>query len=197
MVELSAEEFHHKVVWPGGLAFTELTLNSPEVKEFLKKDNTFDLVICEQFVQEALYALAVKYNAPLAIISTFGNCMRHNIMTRNPLQLATILAEYLNVNDPGSFWTRLRNFYFTSYEYLWWRYWYLPKQEVLVKKYMPELVGKYPSLYELQKNASLMLINSHFSFDPPSALLPNIIEIGGVHVTQDNESLPKVRFFLL
>ncbi|XP_045772915.1 UDP-glycosyltransferase UGT5-like isoform X2 [Maniola jurtina] len=191
MADLSAEEFHHKVVWPGGLAFTELTLNSPEVKEFLMKDNTFDLVICEQFVQEALYALSVKYNAPLAIISTFGNCMRHNIMTRNPLQLATVIADYLNVYNPGSFWGRLRNLYFTGYEYLWWRYWYLGKQEELVKKYLPELADETLSLYDLQKNASLMLINSHFSFDTPIALLPNIIEIGGVHVTQSNASLPE------
>ncbi|CAH2232873.1 jg16632 [Pararge aegeria aegeria] len=191
MVDLSAEEFHHRVVWPGGLAITELTLNSPEVKDFLKRDNTsFDLVICEQFVQEALYALSTKYNAPLAIVSTFGNCLRHNIMTRNPLQLATILAEYLKVYNPGSFWGRLRNLYFAVYEYFWWRYSYLEKQEDLVKKYLPELAGKIPSLYDLQKNASLMLINSHYSFDTPSALLPNIVEIGGMHVTQSNTRLP-------
>ncbi|XP_023940212.2 UDP-glycosyltransferase UGT5 [Bicyclus anynana] len=190
MAELSSEEFHHKVVWPGGLAFTELTLNSSDVQEFLKKDNTFDLVICEQFVQEALYTLASKYNAPLVIISTFGNCMRHNIMTRNPLQLATVLAEYLKLNNPGNFWGRLRNLYFTVYEYLWWRYWYLEKQEDLVKKYLPDLIGKTPSLYEMQKNASLMLINSHFSFDTPTAYLPNIVEIGGMHVRKSNKSLP-------
>lgn len=194
MAALSPEAFHTKVHWPGGIALTDLTLRSPDVKEFLKKDNQFDLVICEQFYQEALYALSVKYNAPLAIISTFGNCMRHNMMTRNPLQLATILSEYLNVKSPGSFWGRLRNLYFSVYDYFWWRYWYLEKQEELVKKYLPELVGKAPSLYDLQKDTSLYLINSHFSYDTPLALLPNIVEIGGAHLTQSNASLPEVRF---
>ncbi|XP_045772911.1 UDP-glycosyltransferase UGT5-like [Maniola jurtina] len=191
MADLSAEEFHKRILWPGGIAFTEVALNSPEVKEFLKKDNTFDLVLCEQFFQESMYALSVKYNAPLAIITTFGNCMRHNIITRNPLQLATVLSEYLDVNNPESFWGRLRNFYFTTYEYIWWRYWYLDKQEELVRKYLPELAGKIPSLYDLQKDASLMLINSHFSYDTPSALLPNIVEIGGAHLSRSNASLPK------
>ncbi|XP_039753666.1 UDP-glycosyltransferase UGT5-like [Pararge aegeria] len=191
LVDLSPEEFQSKIHWPGGVAFTDLVLSSPEVVEFLKKDNQFDLVICEQFFQEALYTLSVKYNAPLAIISTFGNCMRHNLVTRNPLQLATVVGEYLSVNNPRSFSGRLRNFYFTVYEYFWWRYWYLDKQEQLVPKYFPELVGKTPSLYDLQKDASIMLINSHFSYDTPFALLPNIVEIGGAHLSRSNTSLPE------
>ncbi|XP_023940209.2 UDP-glycosyltransferase UGT5 [Bicyclus anynana] len=191
MADISAEEFHKKIHWPGSIGLINVVLSSPEVKEFLKKDNTFDLVICEQFFLEALHALSAKYNAPLAIISTFGNCMKHNFATGNPLQLATVTAEYLDVHNPTSFWGRLRNFYFTVYDYFWWKYWYLGKQEELVKKYFPELGDNTPSLYELQRDAALMLINSHFSYDTPSALLPNIVEIGGVHLTSNNASLPE------
>ncbi|CAH2096275.1 unnamed protein product [Euphydryas editha] len=190
MVEMSAEDFHTYVLWGGGLACTELTLNSTDVKEFLKKDNKFDLVISEQFFQEALYTLAYKYNAPLALVSTFGNCMRHNIMVRNPLQLATVTSEFLDVKDPSSFWGRFRNLYFTAYEYFWWTFWYLKKQEELVKKYLPDIANDVPSFHTLQSNVSLFMSNSHFSFDPPSALLPNIVEIGGVHLSKSNATLP-------
>lgn len=190
MVEMSTEDFHKYVLWAGGLAYTELTLNSREVKEFLKNDNKFDLVINEQFFQEALYTLAYKYNAPLALVSTFGNCMRHNVVVRNPLQLATVTSEYLDARDPSSFWGRFRNLYFTAYEYFWWRFWYLKKHEDLVKKYLPEIANDVPSLYTLQNDVSLFMSNSHFSFDPATALLPNIVEIGGVHLSKSNASLP-------
>ncbi|CAG9786684.1 unnamed protein product [Diatraea saccharalis] len=191
MTEISAEEFHDLIFWRGGLAFTEMALNSSQVRQFLAKDNKFDLVISEQFFQEAMYTLALKYRAPLALVTTFGNCMRHNIATRNPLQLATVIPEFLDLNEPTSFWARLRNFYFTFYEFAWWRYWYLVEQEHLAKKYIPGLPDKMPSLYDIQKNVSLFLINSHFSFDSAVAYLPNIVEIGGVHLSHSIEKLPQ------
>lgn len=191
MVKISAEEFHNIILWRGGLGFTELTLNSSEVKEFLAKDNSFDVVVSEQFFQEALNLLAYKYNAPLVLVTTFGNCMRHNIVNRNPLQIATVISEFLDVREPTSFWARARNLYFTVYEFIWWKYWYLEKQEQLVKKYLHDLPQPVPSLYEVQGNASLILLNSHFSFDTPTAYLPNIVEIGGVHLAMSDDKLPK------
>ncbi|XP_013186832.2 UDP-glycosyltransferase UGT5 [Amyelois transitella] len=191
MVGLSAEEFHDKILWSGGLAMTEVALNSKEVQELLKNDHKFDLVISEQFFQEAMYVLAHKYDAPLALVTTYGNCMRHNIITRNPLQLSTVISEFLDIREPTSFWGRLRNMYFALYEFVWWKYWYLEKQEALVKKYVPHLKEPVPSLYDLQKDTALMLYNSHFSFDNAAAYGPNIVEIGGVHLSKSDEVLPK------
>uniref|UniRef100_A0A2A4K0B3 UDP-glucuronosyltransferase n=1 Tax=Heliothis virescens TaxID=7102 RepID=A0A2A4K0B3_HELVI len=192
MVNLPAEKFHENILWKGGLAFTELVLNSKEIKAFLEKDNKFDLVISEHFYQDALYVLAHKYNAPLVLVTTYGNCMKHNIVTRNPLQLATVIQEFLDVRDPTSFWGRMRNLYFTMYEYIYWRYFYLEEQEQLVKKYLlKDLPQPVPSLYDLQRNASLILVNSHFSFDPPTAYLPNVVEIGGAHLSKSDAKLPE------
>lgn len=196
MVEISAEQFHDKLLWSGGVAFTEVALNSTQVQKFLAEDNKFDVVISEQFFQEATNILAHKYNAPLVLITTFGNCMRHNIVTRNPLQLYKVLSEFLDVKDPSSFWGRLRNFYFAFYEFFWWKYWYLEKQEELVRKYIPNLQEPVPSLYEMQKNASLILINSHFSFKPPVAYHPNIVEVGGLHLSKSDKKLPLVSRYL-
>ncbi|KAL0838907.1 hypothetical protein ABMA28_016920 [Loxostege sticticalis] len=190
-VDLSAEERHNRFLWNGGLTLTEVVLNSTQVKEFLSADHKFDVVISEQFFQEAMYILAHKYEAPLILITSYGNCMRHNIATRNPLQLATVVSEFLVVPEPGSFFGRLRNLYFTVYEYVWWRFWYLQKMDQLAAKYVPNLKEPVPSLYEIQKNVSLFLINSHFSFDPPTAYLPNIVEIGGVHLSQKVPKLPQ------
>nr|WEU75319.1 uridine diphosphate-glycosyltransferases 39B20 [Glyphodes pyloalis] len=190
-VDLSAEERHNRFLWTGGLTLTEVVLNSTQVQRFLAADHKFDVVISEQFFQEAMYILAHKYEAPLVLITSYGNCMRHNIATRNPLQLATVISEFLVVQQPGSFYGRLRNLYFTVYEYVWWRFWYLRKMDRLATTYVPNLKEPVPSLYEIQKNVSLFLINSHFSFDPPTAYFPNIVEVGGVHLPSKVPELPQ------
>ncbi|CAH0398392.1 unnamed protein product [Chilo suppressalis] len=190
-VDLSAEERHNRFLWNGGLTLTEIVLNSTQVRQFLASDHNFDVVISEQFFQEAMYILAHKYEAPLVLITSYGNCMRHNIATRNPLQLATVVSEFLVVQEPKSFFGRLRNLYFTVYEYVWWRFWYLEKMDKLAREYVPNLKSPVPSLYQLQQNVSLFLINSHFSVDPPTAYLPNIVEIGGVHLSPSKPKLPK------
>lgn len=190
-VDNTPEEFHHQLLWKGNLAQTEISLKSPEVQKFLQKDNQYDLVISELFFQEATYMLAHKYNAPLILVTTYGNCMKHNMLVRNPLQLASVLPEFIKVEEPSSFWGRLRSLYFTCYDYVWWRYWYLNKQAELAKKYIPNLKEPMPSLIEMQRNASLVLVNSHFTFDGPMALLPNIIEVGGLHFKESTKPLPK------
>lgn len=192
MVDLSSEEFLNKILWDGGLAFTEVALNSIDVQKFLKADHKFDIVVGEQFFQEAFYSLAHKYQAPLVLVTTSGNYMRCNIAMRNPLQLSTVVADYLIVKDPKSFWGRFRNAYYVMYEFFWWKYWYLPMQEALIPKYIPNLPEPVPRLYDVQSNVSLLLINSHFSFEGPVAYLPNIVEVGGLHLSKSDSELPKV-----
>ncbi|GBP64737.1 UDP-glucuronosyltransferase 2B4 [Eumeta japonica] len=189
MVDLSMKEYHKQVLWIGGTATTELALNSTTVKEFLKKENKFDLVISELFYQEATYMLAHRYGAPLVLVTTFGNSMRTNMLLRNPLQLATVLSEIVRIESPTSFIGRLRNLYYSIYEYIFWKYWYLPMQDALVDKYFKDMPRPLPSLEELHQNASLILINSHFSYDPPTAYLPNLVEIGGVHIKEKESKL--------
>ncbi|XP_047991326.1 UDP-glycosyltransferase UGT5-like [Leguminivora glycinivorella] len=191
MVDISEELFYEKILWGGGLASTEVALSSQQIQDFLKQDHKFDLVISEMFFQEATYVLAHKYNAPLALVTTFGNCMRNNIIMRNPLQLATVINEFVAIKEPRSFLGRLRNFYFAAYEYFWYKVWYIRKQEELAKKYIRNMPEPVPSLEELQRNASLFLMNSHFSFDTPAAYLPNLVEIGGIHLTHKFDPLPK------
>ena len=59
-----------------------------------------------------------------------------------------------------------------------------------MKKYIHNLPQPVPSLYELQGNASLILLNGHFSFDTPTAYLPNVVEVGGVHLSKSDGKLP-------
>lgn len=41
-------------------------------------------------------------------------------------------------------------------------------------------------------NASLVLVNSHYSLNRPRPLVPNVVEVGGIHVGKRGQ-LPAVR----
>lgn len=174
------------IIWNGGLGITENVLKSKNVQEFLSKDNTFDLVINEVFAQEAFFVLAHKYNAHQVLLTTFGNSMINNFLMRNPMQLETLIYELAENHNPASFFGRLTNFYYALYYIYFWNYWYLEKQENLVKRYIKDMPQPVPSLQEINRNASLVLINSHFSYDVPAAYLPNIVEVGGLHIQEIN-----------
>ncbi|KAJ8980273.1 hypothetical protein NQ317_005131, partial [Molorchus minor] len=61
-----------------------------------------------------------------------------------------------------------------------------PKSESALKN----AVSDSPNFYELYHNVSLVLLNSHVSFNQPVPLVPNMIEIGGYHV-KPPKKLPK------
>jgi hypothetical protein len=49
-----------------------------------------------------------------------------------------------------------------------------------------------PPLTELLRKTSLLLVNNHFTLNYPKPLMPNIIEVGGMHIEQPKK-LPEVR----
>ena len=52
----------------------------------------------------------------------------------------------------------------------------------------------FPSLDELEKKTVLMLINSDNAIDHPEPLEPNVIQVGGLQITEPKE-LPQVMHF--
>lgn len=67
-------------------------------------------------------------------------------------------------------------------------WWYDRAATLIGRKYFGE---DAPYANELMKKISLVFVNSHFSFDQPRPWIPNLVEIGGIHVTNP-KPLPKV-----
>lgn len=63
-----------------------------------------------------------------------------------------------------------------------------PQGNEFSKKYLGEDILKEQ---DMDYRTSLLLSNSHFSFTRPRPLPPNVIEIGGIHITED-KPLPTV-----
>ena len=49
----------------------------------------------------------------------------------------------------------------------------------------------FPSIHDLNSLPSLILINQHFTLNYPRPMLPNILEVGGMHVSREIKPLDK------
>ena len=56
---------------------------------------------------------------------------------------------------------------------------------------MLNMFPNLPPLLEIERNQSLVLINSHFSHVAPLPVLPCQVDIGGIHIRKP-QPLPKV-----
>lgn len=78
-------------------------------------------------------------------------------------------------------------FYFCSYMYL-------PSQESIYKRYIEKLINnrhiELPALIDIIHNVSLILINSHPAIQYPRPNAPNIIQIGGLHLSGEGSLTP-------
>jgi glucuronosyltransferase len=67
---------------------------------------------------------------------------------------------------------------------------YLGRQDKIVER----LFGpNYPTLHELQKNISLVLVNYHYSINGPRSSMPMIQDVAGLHIEESKDQLSQVR----
>nr|AAL48556.1 RE03265p [Drosophila melanogaster] len=71
-----------------------------------------------------------------------------------------------------------------------WHWRHEERHEAVYRKYFPKIADKR-SLSEITRNFALILVNQHFTMAPPRPYVPNIIEVGGMHVDQQPKALPQ------
>lgn len=66
-----------------GIELTDVILSEPNVQKLMASNHTFDAVICEVFLSEALYGLSEHFKAPLIGLGTFGAISWNTDMVKN------------------------------------------------------------------------------------------------------------------
>lgn len=140
---------------------------------------TFDLVIVEQFGNEAQMGFASHFKAPLITFSSIGLSEWNADLVGN-IRLPSIVPVLITrfTNHMG-FWQRVQNTIVHIFDSLYRQYFAYPKQEQLLKHYFPR---KY-SLDEVMGKVDLILMNSDVTTTDPCMLTSAIVEIGGFHVS--------------
>jgi glucuronosyltransferase len=164
-----------------GNAITESTLKNKAVQELLHSDEQFDLVIVEQFFNDAMKGFATHFNAPLVLFSSMGITEWNKHFMGNPVLPSINAVCYTSYTNQMKFFQRIRNLVGTVFDYFYRNLVYYPLQKQYLEEYFPKPIN----FDQIINNASLMLLNSHVTTSE-NALLPyNMVEIGGFHVIQN------------
>ncbi|KAL0100773.1 hypothetical protein PUN28_019272 [Cardiocondyla obscurior] len=87
---------------------------------------------------------------------------------------------------------RAVNILYTTYSRLYYRYWHLPEAQRLANE-----VTSGTSVYDIDKNFSLIILGNNHVFGYPKPLLPHVIEVHSLHISESFDPLPEdIREFL-
>lgn len=101
----------------------------------------------------------------------------------------------LSFTDDMTFMQRWYNTALSTFDWIIRQLMYLPGQNALAEKHFAHL-EPLPSIQELQKNVSLILINTHRSMLIPRPSMPGIVHIGGAHIKKPNPLPSHIQQFL-
>ncbi|XP_049545913.1 UDP-glycosyltransferase UGT5-like [Anopheles darlingi] len=171
-----------------GHLITNQTLQHPNVHRLLSSNEKFDLVIMEAFLNDAHLGFAHHFKAPCVALSTFGASRWTNEMVGTPSPISYIPHPFLRFTDRMSFVERIGNALMTVADMIAGQLLDFPVQSAMYEQAFP---GPKPPLEHLRKHSvSLVLLNNHFSLSYPRPYVPNMIEVGGMHVNRKPKPLP-------
>ncbi|XP_049767195.1 UDP-glycosyltransferase UGT5-like [Schistocerca cancellata] len=163
-----------------GIRSCNLILGEEEIQKLYKSNEKFDAVITEDFYQECYHVFAFKFNVPLIQIVPYEGHQWVGDRVGNPSEIAYFPDPLFAYSDHMDFFQRLNNAVFGTVGRLFRQWYILPGMDAAVRKRLND--SAIPSLATLEKQTSLMLINSHMSIGYIRPLVPNIIMVGGMHV---------------
>ncbi|XP_049941703.1 UDP-glucosyltransferase 2-like [Schistocerca serialis cubense] len=153
------------------------------------QDRKFDLIIFETFVQDCLLGFAHKFKVPVVAASPIaGGSSWINDMIGNPYPLAYVPETALPYTGNMNLFQRANNVLTASVYRFCRRFFYLPSMDEIAREHFKD--PAIPALADLERNTSLVLSISHFSFHHVKPMLPNMVEVAGMHI-KPSKKLPQ------
>nr|CAH7741476.1 unnamed protein product [Callosobruchus chinensis] len=131
--------------------------------------------------------LADIFNVPVIGLSSCTLMPWSSDRFANPIDTGYIPNNLLALSDRMSFLERVENTVVTTLHRFYFNYIMNANDRSIAKKYLGE---EGSNIDNAIKRSSLMLVNTHFSLNLPRPFVPNIIEIGGVHIGE-SKPLPE------
>ncbi|KAH8242955.1 hypothetical protein KR032_003265 [Drosophila birchii] len=174
------------------LNLAKKVLNNDGVRrEILKPGKIqFDLIIIDLWRMDALYGLAAYFEAPIIGIASYGIDWKIDELVGNTSPMSYLQTPSFNWHNLETYAGRLSHFVGRLISWINWRWRYEDEHEALYRKYFPKIADRKP-LSEITRNFALVLVNQHFTLAPPRPLAPNVIEVGGMHISHQPTPLPQ------
>ncbi|XP_016973764.1 UDP-glycosyltransferase UGT5, partial [Drosophila rhopaloa] len=182
-----------KNTWQSNDVFNEYSLNLTDTvlnnegvrREILSpKSAPFDLIIADLWRIDALCGLAAHLEAPIIGVAPYGTDWKIDELVGNSSPNSYLQSPYSHFHDLETYRGRLAQFVEQSISWINYKWRHVEKLKALQKKY-------FPNIAKIPRNFALVLVNQHFTLGPPRPYVPNMIEVGGLHVDQNPKPLPK------
>lgn len=167
---------------------TEQIFSQTDVKNLIDGNETFDVVLVEALFASPA-AFAVKYKCPLVGIASMTLTNQIHEVLGSPTHPTIYPDITTSYSDDMVFLEKIDAVIFD----IWYRYksYYemLPALDKVIKKFFG---NEAPSLVELEKSMSVVLLNSHPALHKRRPYGPNVIELGGRMHIKPKKPLPSV-----
>ncbi|KAK9306718.1 hypothetical protein QLX08_002635 [Tetragonisca angustula] len=164
-------------------------LGHEKMQNFIKnppKDPPYDLMITEYFGSPCYLGLGTLLNTPVAIVMSSLETSYIDSFMGNPFNFAFFPGASLENVVLNTFFDRVWNLVLNYKDALTF-YHYTSDQTDMMRKY---LGWDLPDVRQLERNVTLALVNSHYSFHGIRSFAPAVIEVGGLHVQDEEIPLP-------
>jgi glucuronosyltransferase len=176
-------------MWNVGNFVCDTYLQDPRIQELIhSEDKTFDLIIIEGFFNDCFLGFVHKFKVPAVQVCCFGGTAWMGDFVGNPNPYAYVPNGF---SDRMSFLERVTNTISEVFQRIGRKFYYLPKQDAIARKYF-NYTSHLPSISELEASTAIILLNNHFSLSYPKPLMPNMVQVGGMHIRQPMQ-LPEVK----
>lgn len=169
-------------------AVCEQGLSSKPVQKLIKSEDTYDLIIIEQFNTDCFMGFAHKFKVPVISMSSCTTMQWLNDRFANPNNPAYVPSNMMDFSDEMTFIERVENTFVYALHSLFYKFVIDWPSNRIAKKYFGDHL---PPLSDLAYNTSLMLVNAHFSLTLPRPQVPQVVDVSGIHVGKVR-SLPSV-----
>lgn len=165
------------------------TLNHPAMQNLMKTES-FDLLIFGWLMNDFVLGVSGHFRCPSVVLSTLPAFKTLREYVGNPSDITHSPTILFGLKNPFVFLERLTNFAANLIENILFFIIEHFHHEPLYGFNFPS--DKYPSLDEVRKNVSLVLVNYHFSQGVIRSYVPGMVEVGGLHINTNPAPLPKV-----
>ncbi|XP_072765192.1 UDP-glycosyltransferase UGT5 [Anoplolepis gracilipes] len=154
-------------------------LRHPLITELLRSDEKFDVILTENFNTDCFLGFVHHFKVPYLFLSSHQIMpWTNNDMSNedNPSYIPTI---FMGLTRPLDFLDRLTNALIVPFLKVVYEYWFRSADQVIAN----EVFGSnLPKLRKIAEQSSALLVNTHSSLHGSRPQLPNVVEIGGLHI---------------
>lgn len=165
----------------------------PIIKQVLEEK--WDLIFFTPLFNECLYGLIHKLNTTTVIYTQVGvpTWIADNFGSPNPP--SHVSSMLVGFEERMTFGERMFNVFRSVMDWAVMNWLYYPKMESIYRAALND--PNIPGIKEIERNSSIVLMNSQISFSSPRPYLPDMIEVGGLHLLPPRPVEPKVFYFYL